>query len=145
MHLRTEPILVLLFLLLVFSFIDAAPNFQTLRTTSRALYNPKVGGLDPVTNKASAAAVTTFGKTELRLASSQSAQQREINDDDDDDGDPGVHHWCACLKSLANPKRCCSCQRAKCKCWHSWWKGQKYKTHICRWRCRHRCWGSLGM
>ena len=47
---------------------------------------------------------------------------------------------CSCLgRAIENPRECCWCERARCKCWHSWWKAKKYQGHFCRSRCSSPC------
>ena len=50
----------------------------------------------------------------------------------------GAH--CSCLgRRVLDHRRCCNCQKTKCKCWHPWWRAKKYRRHRCFGRCVRRC------
>ena len=53
---------------------------------------------------------------------------------------PRAEHWCSCMKrKVGNQIQCCKCESRKCKCWHSWWKDRRYKTHASFKKCNQVC------
>ena len=47
---------------------------------------------------------------------------------------------CRCLGYyVREPRKCCNCEKSKCKCWHSWWRSAEYAGHFCRSRCSTSC------